>query len=36
VTILVVLRAIDVVNPVVIIFVIVGAIVIEAAVTVRR
>ncbi len=36
VTILVVLRAIDVVSPVVIIFVIVGAIVIEAAVTVRR
>ena len=36
VTILVVLRAIDVVSPVVIIFVIVGAIVIEVAVTVRR
>lgn len=36
VTILVVLRAIDVVSPVVIIFVIVGAVVIEAAVTLRR
>jgi len=36
VTILVVLRAIDVVSPVVVIFVIVGAIVIEAAVALRR
>jgi hypothetical protein len=36
VTILVVLRAIDVVNPVVIIFVVVGTIVIEVAVTLRR
>ncbi len=36
VTILVVLRAIDVVSPMVIIFVIVGAVVIEAAVTLRR
>ena len=36
VTILVVLRAIDVVSPVVIIFVIVGVVVIEAAVTLRR
>jgi hypothetical protein len=36
VTILVVLRAIDVVSPVVVIFVIVGAVLIEAAVTLRR
>jgi hypothetical protein len=36
ITILVVLRAIDVVSPVVIIFVVVGAIGIEAAVTLRR